>query len=131
MISTDDTLYYVLCSHASNSSQGGSKPKVRCYLGREIKGYAAGELQRCGERLEDLAGIEWMEDEDGNVTPARNLTDDEILKWSAEKLSDDGRMWSIFAPNETAEFVEDATWYGLGDEARALVELCNPKTLRK
>jgi hypothetical protein len=94
---------------------------------RSIVEAAAEELRRCGEALEDLAGIEWVEDEEGNRKPARDLTEEEVLFWSIEKLGDDGRMYEVFPTDERGaeDFVDEARHYGLEKEARDIVEEFN------
>jgi hypothetical protein len=88
---------------------------------------AAWEMTRSGESLEDMAGVEWIEDADGNMQPARGLTYDEVLTLSIEKLGDDGRLYRTFRTDEAgaATFIETAEHHGLDDEARAIVERFN------
>jgi hypothetical protein len=77
---------------------------------------AAAELRRNGEALEDMAGIPWIEDEDGNTRPARELTYDEQMALSVEKLGDDGRLFLAFSaddPESIAAFHEAAEHYGI------------------
>ena len=84
-------------------------------------------MNRSGESLEDMAGVEWLEDADGNMQPARELTYAEVLALSIEKLGDDGRLYTTFSTDEVgaAAFIEAAEYYGLDDEARAIVEKFN------
>ena len=82
-------------------------------------------MNRNGRSLEDMTGVEWIEDTDGNMKPARELNCGEVLALSIEKLGDDGRLYSTFSTDNagTAAFIiEAAEYHGLDDEARTIVE---------
>lgn len=121
------TTYFVIYSNTSRNGMGGLRPEVMWTFESSIVEAAAWELQRSGESLEDMAGIAWIEDADGNMKPARDLSYDEILAWSVEKLGDDGRVYITFNTDEAgaAEFIEAAEYHSLGDKARAVVENFN------
>jgi hypothetical protein len=121
------TTYYVIYSNTSRYSCVGLRPQVMWTSDKAIIEAAAWEMRRSGESLEDMAGIEWIEDEEGNIRPARELTYNEVLALSIEKLGDDGRLYITFSTDEAgaAAFIEAAEFYGLGDEARAVVEKFN------
>lgn len=121
------TTYFAIHSNTSRDSTAGLRPQVMWTFGKTIVEAAARELLRCGESLEDMAGVEWIEDEDGNMQPARELTDDELLALSIDKLGDDGRLYTTFSTDEAgaAAFIEAAGYYGLDDQARAIVEKFN------
>ena len=121
------TTYFVIYSNTSRNSMAGLRPQVMWTFGKAIIEAAAWELNRSGESLEDLAGVEWIEDEDGNMEPARDLTYDEVLALSIEKLGDDGRLYTTFGTDEAgaAAFVEAAEYHSLDDKARAIVEKLN------
>ena len=121
------TTYFVIYSNTSRNSMTGLRPQVMWTFEKTIFEAADQEMTRSGESLEDLAGIEWVEDVDGNIKAARELTLDEALTLNIEKLNDDGRLYTIFSTDEAgaAEFIEAAKYYGLDDEARAIVEKFN------
>jgi hypothetical protein len=118
------TTYFVIYSNTSRNGTAGLHPKVMLMNGKAIIEAAALEMNRSGESLEAMAGVEWIEDSDGNVQPARELTYDEVLTLSIEKLGDDGRLYTTFSADEAgaAAFIEAAEYYGLDDEARAIVD---------
>lgn len=113
-------VFFVLYSDTSQNSFGGLHPKVTLSTDEQTIAAAEYELRRAGEDLEDLAGIEWIEDEDGNLTRTRSLTHNEVVSLSLHKLNDDGRLYVRFSDGD--EFVEHANRYGVGAKARALVE---------
>lgn len=84
---------------------------------------ASRELKYCGLVFEDLAGIDWVEDEDGNPHPARHLTEDETWYFTVEKLRDDGRLFQAFEDTDEGRrhFVAAADPYGLREAAETLV----------
>lgn len=124
---TTSTTFFVIYSNTSRNGMAGLRPQVMWTLDKTIVEAAAFEMNRSGESLEDMAGIEWIEDADGNMTPARDLTYDEVLALSIEKLGDDGRMYTTFTTDAVgaATFIEAAEDNGMGDEARAIVEKFN------
>jgi hypothetical protein len=115
--------YFVIYSKTSRYGVIGLKPQVTWLFEKDIINAATEELRRVGETLEGMAGIEWTED-DGIFRPVRELTSDETLALSTEKLADEGRLFDIFrtSADGAAEFIEAAEYYGLGDKARTLVE---------
>jgi hypothetical protein len=121
MIATRTT-YFVIYSNTSRNSTAGLRPRVMWTFDNTIVEEAAREMNFIGESLEDMAGIERIEDAAGNIRPARELTHDEVLALSIEKLGDDGRLYATFSTDEagTADFIEAAEHHGLGDEARAV-----------
>lgn len=121
------TTYFVIYSNASRNGVAGLRPQVMCAFDKTIVEAAACEMNRSGESLEDMAGVEWIEDADGNMQPARELTYDEVLALSIEKLGDDGRLYATYSTDESgaAAFIEAAEYHGLDDEARAIVEKFN------
>ena len=124
---TTSTTYFVLYSNTSRYGMAGLRPQVMWVFDKTIVEAAAFEMNRSGGSLEDMAGIEWIEDADGNMTPARDLTYDEVLALSIAKLGDDGRMYAAFTTDAVgaAAFIEAAEDNGKGDEARAIVEKFN------
>ena len=81
------------------------------------------ELAPSGTELEDLAGVEWVEDENGDLNPARELTETEVLNLSIEQLASRGRLYQIWpmTPEGAEAFIEAADFYHVGDKARAEV----------
>lgn len=113
---------YVLFSSTSRNSSFGIRPVATYMTASSIIEAAAHELAREGGTLENLGGIRWIEDADGNSRPEREITPEERLELSIQKLGDDGRLFEAFDDNSAAEFIDAAKRYGLDDEARALVE---------
>ncbi|NNM51240.1 MAG: hypothetical protein HKM02_03325 [Pseudomonadales bacterium] len=124
---TTSTTFFVIYNNTSRYGVEGLRPRVMWTFDKTIIEAAAFEMNRRGESLENMAGIEWIEDADGNMTPARNLTYDEVLALSIENLGDDGRMYTTFATDAAgaSAFIETAEDNGMGDEARAIVEKFN------
>lgn len=121
------TTYFVIYSKTSRNGTAGLRPQVMWVFDKTIVKAAAMEMNRSGESLEDMAGVEWVEDADGYVQPARELTYDEVLALSIKKLGDDGRLYSTFSTDEAgaAAFIEAAEHHGLENQARAIVEKFN------
>lgn len=74
--------------------------------------------------LEERAGIELIEDADGEYHYARELTSAERFRLSVEKLNDDGRIFQIFPADDAgavAEFIRAADQHGLGERAAELI----------
>lgn len=124
---TTSTTFFVIYSNTSRNGMAGLRPQVMWTFDKTIVEAAAFEMNRSGESLENMAGIEWIEDADGNMTPARDLTYDEVLALSIEKLGDDGRMYATFTTDAVgaADFIEAAEDNGKGDAARVIVEKFN------
>lgn len=124
---TNSTTFFVIYSNTSRNSMYGLRPQVTWAFGKGIVDFAALEMNLSGESLEDLAGIEWIEDADGNMTPARDLAYGEVLALSIEKLGDDGRMYATFTTDAlgAAAFIEAAEDNGMSEEAHAIVEKFN------
>ena len=119
-----NTTYYVLYSNGSRYA-GGLRPQVSWTDWNRIITAAAYEMAPSGTELEDLAGVEWVEDENGDPRPARELTDAEALDLSIEQLASDGRLYQIWpmTPEGAAAFIEAAESYHVGDQARAEVAM--------
>lgn len=79
------------------------------------------ELEGSGESFESMAEIKWDEDEDEYE---RELTDEEYLQLSVEKLGDDSRTFEIYAATEAGkeDFMQRAKFYGIEDEAKKVIE---------
>lgn len=60
----------------------------------------------------------------GDGRPVERLSLEQALKWSSVRLSDDARMYYIFADSEdgAGAFIRTACVFGVGDEASALVD---------
>lgn len=84
-------------------------------------------MNRSGKSLEDMAGVERIEDAHGNMQPASELTYDEVLDLNIVSLGDDGRLYTTCGTDEAgaAAFFEAAEYHGLDDEARAIVDKFN------
>jgi hypothetical protein len=119
----ESTPYFVIYSKTGRYGKAGLRPQVMLTFDKTIIEAAERELNRSGETLEDMAGVKWIEDADGNMQPARELTYDEVLALSVEKLDDDGRLYTIFSTDEEGalDFIEAAEEYGLDNEARDIV----------
>lgn len=115
--------FYVIYSDTSENGPAGLRPKVMFQLRPDIIEAADYEFDRSGKCREDLAGIEWLEGDDGCMHPERALTEEEIFVLSIEKLSDDGRIYIAFSTDEagTSKFLEAAKSYGLEAKAREIV----------
>ena len=121
------TTHFVIYSNTSRNSMSGLRPQVMWTFEKNIVEAAASEMNRSGESLEDMAGVEWNEDADGNMQPARKLTCGEVLDLSIKKLGDDGRLYATFSTDEAgaAAFIAAAEYYSLDDQASAIVEKFN------
>ena len=117
-----NTTYYVLYSNGSRYA-GGLRPQVSWTDWNRIITAAAYEMAPSGTELEDLAGVEWVEDENGDLNPARELTETEGLNLSIEQLASRGRLYQIWpmTPEGAEAFIETADFYHVGDKARAEV----------
>lgn len=82
---------------------------------------ASWELEGSGESFESMAGIKWDEEEDKYE---RELTDEEYLELSVEKLGDDSRTFKIYAATEAGkeDFIQAARFYGIEDEAKEVIK---------
>lgn len=90
----------------------------------EILNAAEWVLRRSGDSFEDLAGIKWLEDSDGNLEPEREMTREEVINVCSELLAGEhGGFYLIFDTNEegTRRFAETAEEYGLLPEATDLI----------
>jgi hypothetical protein len=125
MNTNDKKTFFILNSGTSAASTIGLRPRVLWAFGKDIIGDAKRELDNTGGSFEEMAGIGWVEDEEGDFLEyERALTDDEILKYSVEKMSDDRREYSIFPTTEegAAEFIAYVKHFDMEEEARAVVE---------
>lgn len=118
------TFYFCLYSNTSRNGMSGLRPQVMFNERSELISAASAELARQGECFEDMAGIEWVEDENENLKPAREISDNEQWALTIDKFGDDGRLFQAFEDTEAGrqQFIEAADAYGLRDEAAALVE---------
>lgn len=112
--------YFVIFSSTSRNSVRGLTPRVTCADAQQIAEWAFDEVIKSGVSLEDLAGIPCVETENDDYVYERELTDAEILEYSIEKLSDDGRVFRVFETPES--FIEAATRYGLAEKAKELID---------
>lgn len=69
---TTNAYFFVIYSNTSRNGAQGLKPRVMWVSRADIIGCANDELSRGGESLEDMAGVESVEDGDGNFKPAAN-----------------------------------------------------------
>ncbi|MBT9165591.1 MAG: hypothetical protein DDT25_00245 [Chloroflexi bacterium] len=100
------------------------RPRVMQAYEHWIIQWAEDELSRSNDSLESMAGVDFIENDDGNIVAARQLTDEEILAFSIERLGDDGRMFITFRTDSAGadDFICTSKHYGLEDEAAALVK---------
>ncbi len=119
--------YFVIYSNTSRNGMAGLRSQAMWTFEENIIEAAAFELRRSGESLEDLAGIEAIEDANGDVQYTRELTDEEILSRSIEKLGDDGRLYVTYGTDKAGarDFIEAAELHGLESDARAIVDKFN------
>ena len=89
--------FNVTYSNTSRNSVQGLTIRTTEMSDRDIIKAAHAECAKQGEALETLAGIEWVEQTDGNFKPSRVWAEGEELAAAVEKLSDDGRMFEIAA----------------------------------
>lgn len=123
------TTYYSITGSSRNAS-GGARYALGFIVDQaEIISFAREECGREGTSLESFAGIEFAginPDEDGHFeefTPSRAWNEGEEFAAALSKLNDDGRTYEIFdTAGNGDEFIARAEIYGLGDEARALVD---------
>lgn len=116
--------FFAIYSESSRNSTAGLRPQVMWTKESAIFRAADDEITKSGLSYEDMAGIAWIEDENGNLRPARQLTSEEAFDLALEKLSDDGRMFEIFPDDEAGaeNFIERAEFFGLEDQAREITE---------
>lgn len=114
---------YCVYSNTSRNSTQGLQPQVMLSDRASLIEAAEAELQRCGQTLEDLAGVAWRGDEVGNSKPERELGADEKFRLAIRKLDDDGRLFEAFDDTEEGrrQFIEAAKFYGRESDARELV----------
>ncbi len=100
------------------------RPKVMQAYEHWIIQWADHELSSSNDSLEIMAGVDFIKNDDGNIVAARQLTDEEILAFSIERLGDDGRMFITFRTDSAGvdDFIGASKHYGLEDEAIALVK---------
>jgi hypothetical protein len=90
-------------------------------MGFDIFIAAAQELNKKGESIETLAGLDTVYDDDGEFLGyERELTEQEILELSIQKLGDDGRFFEIFSDKQ--EFLKESDCFGLLGEAEDLLK---------
>jgi hypothetical protein len=119
--------FFILYSNTSRNSPAGLRPQVMLAAREAIINGASWELDRSGEFFEDLAGVGFLEDDEGDIRPGRELTQAEILALSIKKLGDDGRLYEAYptTPAGAADFLEAAAAYGLTERARNLIDVFN------
>lgn len=115
---------YVVYSNSSRNGALGLRPTVMRTLVRTVVEAASCELSRAGQSLEDMVGVEMIEDADGNFQPERELSFDEVVELSIQKLGDDGRLYEVYEDTDEGReaFVEAASEYGLYDKSLSLVD---------
>jgi hypothetical protein len=113
------TVFFVIYSDTSCNSPRGLQTKVSRMSFAEIISHAAKELNKTGGTLEDLAGVKWIEDANGDLRAERSLTDDEFLECCAEKLGYDGRLFLHFPVDAAGavDFIGMAAYYLVDDFA--------------
>lgn len=87
--------FNVTFSSTSRNSTQGLNIRNSLMSERDIICAAHAECAKQGETLETIAGIDWIEQDDGNFKPARDWAQGEELAIAVEKLGDDGRMFEI------------------------------------
>lgn len=110
--------YFLVYSDARSDSATGLQPKVAIATASQIIARADAELTKLGSSLEALAGIGGMEDEDGDWVWARELSDEEALKFSIEHQATD-KLFYAFGVNERdseGEFLFCAEDHGISEE---------------
>ena len=119
----ENRAYYVLYSNTSRNGMTGLRPAVGWMTEAQIIMSAQNEFMRQGSSLEEFAGMQAIEDVDGNITYPRELTSDEVITLCAEKLSDDGRLFEIFLDaNGANDFIDAAKRYDMGFDAQVVVD---------
>lgn len=118
---------FVLYSNTSRNGTQGLKPRVMWNFESETILAALDECNQSGTSLEEFYSIDFIEDDEGNVKPSRELTYDELLEASVYKLGDDGRMYMVFHTDElgTEAFLCAAEKYNLKEEAKEIVNRFN------
>lgn len=119
-----NVFFYAIYSNTSRNG-GGLQYEAMLTSRDGIIEAADSELRKSGESLEDLAGIKWIaneEDEDKSGYE-REITPEEVLKFSIVKLGDDGRHFEIFNDDEEGikKFKEAAEGCNLSDRAEKLL----------
>jgi hypothetical protein len=116
--------FYALASSTSAYSCHGLNVNAILISDEDIIKAAFDEACREGVSLESLAGLKAIEHENGYVSYERELTDEDRLRVSIEKLGDDGRLFEVYAanqPDELEKFVRQARHYGIEEDALALM----------
>jgi hypothetical protein len=123
------TNLFVIYSPTSRYSTGGLRPQADMGNPDYIVRLADYAMRKSGKTLEDLAGIAWLEDKDGNLHPERGLTPDEILTLSVEYLGSDGRLYETYTMAEADDFLAAAELYGVVKQAARVVAAALKKEL--
>lgn len=130
--------YYVLYSRTSRNSTVGLKPQFGKMTDAEIIAVADEQCRRSGTSLESFAGIEIVEDEDGDFRYASKLEGDRRVEVAIEKLGDDGRLFRAYERQQfdhisdrftrgqakfesVRRFLSEASDYGFGKAAYEFV----------
>lgn len=98
--------YLVIYSSRSQHA-GGLKKEICAASAKEIIGWADADLLRgrSGRTLEDIAGLEEREDEDGNFNYPE-MGEDVAFEAALEYFNDDGKLMKVYDPDEPDQ-VED------------------------
>lgn len=124
--------FYTIQSSTSRDSTIGLRPKIGpMFSAADLIRIAADECTREGTTLEGLAGIEWIEDQDGNSAPARPWNDGEELQTAVDKLDDDGKLFEVFeVQKDCAAYYDRAAELGLqGDLQDDVIANLDPQRL--
>lgn len=116
--------YFVIRSDTGQYGSTVLRPQIQLATDKGIVAEATWELSRKGKTLEDMAGIPLVEDQNGAMGFERELSYEEDLALSVQKLGDDGRVFRIFPTTEAgaAALIEAAGEYSsLESVARAIV----------
>lgn len=110
--------YYTIQSTTSRNSTTGLRPAIGPMLSTDdLIRIAAEECRREGTTLEDLAGIDWIEGDDGNFSAARPWIEGEKTTTATGKLNDDGRLFEIFlTSDDPAAYYDRAAELGLEND---------------
>jgi hypothetical protein len=97
--------------------------RISLYLRGEVVNLAALECLGEGTTLEEFAGIEYLEDQEGDFYPARRLEGEELFDVAIEKLNSGGRVFLVFDIDAVGadDFLGVAACYGLEQSARLLL----------
>lgn len=124
------TTYFAIIGTSKNA-YGNIRYSLTAYNSEaDIIGYANDECSRKGTSLDTLAGIQYVgigaPDADGDYAEYgndREFLEGEEFTTALEKLSDDGRRYSIYPDTEEGrtEFLADAEAIGYTERAQALL----------